>query len=290
VIVVNESLRNVASAASTLLAQLPGGTPPPGGSLTVVGTGIRAMTQLTIEALAAIANAEVLLHVIGEPLQEEAVVALNPHAETMTGFYAEGLDRRDTYEAMIERVVSSVIAGQRTVAAFYGHPGVFTYPSHESIRRVRAAGYPARMLPAISAEDCLWADLGIDPGDGCQSFEATDMLLLPRRIDPTAHLLLWQVGSVGVWTYASNGSDRRAFSGLVGKLMHFYPPTHIVDIYEASFHPGGRPRFVRVPLMQLDASMTTPASLLHVPPLPRAPAAVAWRHKAPGYGVHEARP
>jgi hypothetical protein len=33
------------------------------------------------------------------------------------------------------------------------------------------------MLPGISAEDCLFADLGIDPGIyGCQSYEATDFL------------------------------------------------------------------------------------------------------------------
>jgi hypothetical protein len=34
------------------------------------------------------------------------------------------------------------------------------------------------MLPAISAEDCLFADLGVDPADhGCPSYEATDFLV-----------------------------------------------------------------------------------------------------------------
>jgi hypothetical protein len=38
-------------------------------------------------------------------------------------------------------------------------------------------GFDAVMLPGISAEDCLFADLGIDPGMiGCQSFEATDSI------------------------------------------------------------------------------------------------------------------
>jgi len=34
------------------------------------------------------------------------------------------------------------------------------------------------MLPGISAEDCLFADIGVDPGIyGCQSFEATDLFV-----------------------------------------------------------------------------------------------------------------
>ena len=190
-----------------------------GGSLTVVGTGIRAIGQLTVEALAAMAEAEALLHVIGEPMQEEALQAINPAAETMTGYYVDGMERSSTYEAMVQRVLGEVTAGKRTVAAFYGHPGVFTYPSHESVRRARAAGFPARMLPAVSAEDCLFADLGIDPGDGCQSYEATDLLYRDRPFDPRAHLVLWQVGTLGNWTYESGGYDLQTFPMLVRKLL-----------------------------------------------------------------------
>src|SRR5262245_34308697 len=71
------ALREVAAAAVKLMELLPGEAPPPGGSLTVVGTGIRAMTQLTVEALAAMTSAEVLVHVIGEPVQEQALLEIN---------------------------------------------------------------------------------------------------------------------------------------------------------------------------------------------------------------------
>jgi uncharacterized protein YabN with tetrapyrrole methylase and pyrophosphatase domain len=265
---VKEALTEVAAAATRLMAALNREAGPEGGSLTVVGTGIRAITQLTIDSLAAMATAEVLLHVIGEPIQEEALLAINPNAQTMTGFYADGLVRSATYEAMVQQVLDSVASGKRTVAAFYGHPGVFTYPSHESVRRARAAGYPARMLPAVSAADCLFADLGVDPGDGSQSYEATDFLFRQHRIDPTMHLFLWQVGTIGNWTYESSGYDMRSFPSLVAKLLHFYPPGHPVTVYEASFDPGGQARVLRVPLARLHASHATPATTLHVPPLP----------------------
>jgi uncharacterized protein YabN with tetrapyrrole methylase and pyrophosphatase domain len=266
----NQALTDAAAAAVGLLDSLNGGlTTPSGGSLTVVGTGIRAITQLTLEALAVMTTAEVLLHVIGEPIQEEALLAVNPRASTLTGLYADGMDRSATYEAMVQQVLASVMAGKRTVAAFYGHPGVFTYPSHESVRRVRAAGYPARMLPAVSAADCLYADLGVDPGDGSQAYEATDFLWMRQRPDPGSHLLLWQAGSIGNWTYESAGYDMSAFPALVAKLLAIYPRHHPVTVYEAAFHPSGRARVLQMPLHRLHASHVTPASTLFVPALPR---------------------
>ena len=54
------------------------------------------------------------------------------------------------------------------------------------------------MLPAISAGDCLFADLGVDPSyPGSQSLEATDLLLRNCTILSDAHVIVLQVGCVG---------------------------------------------------------------------------------------------
>ena len=79
-------------------------------------------------------------------------------------FTVEGRSRLDTYQDMVDRILACVREGSDVCVAFYGHPGVFVYPSHEAIKRARIEGYKATMLPGISAEDCLFADLGIDPG------------------------------------------------------------------------------------------------------------------------------
>ena len=58
------------------------------------------------------------------------------------------------------------------------------------------------MDPGISAEDCLYADLGLDPGTvGCTHFEASQLLFYRRLIDTSAWLVLWQVDVVGDRTY-----------------------------------------------------------------------------------------
>lgn len=58
------------------------------------------------------------------------------------------------------------------------------------------------MLPSISSEDCLFADLSVDPAvGGCQSYEATDFMLNGLIIGPSSQLVLWQIGVLGDWTY-----------------------------------------------------------------------------------------
>jgi precorrin-2 methylase len=123
------------------------------GSLIVVGTGIRTVGHLTAEAIAWLEKADKVLYVVGDPIAEASIVRLNPHgAESLSALYAEGKPRIDTYHAMVERILSCVRSGLLTCAAFYGHPGVFVYPSHEAIRRARSEGYTAKMLPGALAD------------------------------------------------------------------------------------------------------------------------------------------
>jgi uncharacterized protein YabN with tetrapyrrole methylase and pyrophosphatase domain len=237
------------------------------GSLVVVGTGIKTVGQLTSEAIAWMAEADSLLYVVGDPVAEAAIKQLNQHGSvSLAGYYEEGQSRMYAYNAMVEHILGCVRSGQKTVAAFYGHPGVFAYPSHESIRRAKAEGYSARMLPGVSSEDCLFADLGVDPAvGGCQSYEATDFLLNSVTIEPSSQLILWQIGTLGDWTYKTHMYDVRTMPLLVKKLMRTYPPGHVVTVYEAAMFPTAAPMIERVPLYWLADFPITAAMTLYVP-------------------------
>jgi uncharacterized protein YabN with tetrapyrrole methylase and pyrophosphatase domain len=236
--------------------------------LVVVGTGIRTTGQLTVETIACMRGAARLFYIVADPVAEEVIRRLCPDgAESLYGLYGEGKPRLQTYQEMVDRILVSVRAGQRTVAAFYGHPGVFAYASHESIRRARAEGYRARMLPGISAEDCLFADLGVDPAqNGCQSYEASDFLLNGRIIDNSAQLILWQAGLIGDWTFRRYAYDTSAMPLLLEKLLRSYPQAHPVYIYEASSAPGCEPLIRPIMLQQLVTAGITATSTLYIPP------------------------
>ncbi len=216
---------------------------PGTGSLVVVGTGIRIVGQLTTEAISWMKLADKVLYVVADPVSVATIESLNPAgSESLSTLYAEGRPRLATYEAMAERALACVRAGLLTCVVSYGHPGVLASPFHQAIRRARAEGFPARMLPAVSAEDCLFADLEIDPAThGCQSYEATDFLLHGRTIDPSAALVLWQVGLVGDPLFRNGGYDRSALPLLVERLCRFYPPDHVCQAYRGRDLPGLRP-------------------------------------------------
>ncbi len=238
------------------------------GSLVVVGTGIRTVGQLTAEAICRIRESAAVFYLVADPIADEIIRHLNPNgAESLQHHYGEGVHRGQSYEAMVQQILTSVRSGKSTCAAFYGHPGVFAYPSHESIRRARNEGFSARMLPAISAEDCLFADLGVDPAvNGCQSFEATDFLLHDRNVDISSQLVLWQVGVVGDSTYRTTGYNLGIFPLLVSRLCQLYGPGHVGTIYEAPILPGLAPVITQVALGGLTPAHVTAASTLYVPP------------------------
>jgi hypothetical protein len=239
------------------------------GSLTVVGTGIRLVSQTTPEARAHIERAQKVLALVAEPATSLWIEKLNPNTESLHAFYSPGKDRHTTYEEMITRVLSLVREGLHVCVASYGHPGVFAYPLRESIRRAREEGYSATMLPGVSAEDCLFADLGVDPGEhGCQSFEATDFLVYNRKFDTSSSLILWQIGLVGEVGYKEENGlwSEHGLRVLVDVLRQHYGASHEAVVYEAAQYPVCDPIVQRVALASIVEARITPISTLYVPP------------------------
>jgi hypothetical protein len=182
------------------------------------------------------------------------VLELSPGARSLEGCYGDEGPGRAAYARMVEQILAPVRAGRRVCAAFYGHPGVFVLPSNEAIARARAEGFAAQMLPGISAEDCLLADLGVDPArDGLQSWEASTFLRRRPAVEPTAALVLWQVGVLG-----------ERLGPLVERLLALYPRGHEAIVYQASGYPGIAPLVRRVALGELAAALT-PSATLFVP-------------------------
>ena len=253
--------------------------------LIVVGTGIRAIGQLTGETIGWIRLADIVLYVSADPVAEAAIRMLNPRgAESLMRCYGENKLRAETYREIVEITMAHVRAGRRTCLAVYGHPGVLTVPTHDVIRRARAEGFKARMLPAISAADCLFADLGVDQVGGCASYEATDFLLNVRAVDPAAHLILWQIGGLADPTYKRHQYDIRGLAPLAGKLMRHFGPQHTVFLYEAAMFPGVEPLVRSGPLALLPHGAPTPNSTLYVPPLCHPQPDPAIRAHVGGWG------
>jgi Tetrapyrrole (Corrin/Porphyrin) Methylases len=237
-------------------------------SLAVVGTGIRLGLHLTGEARHEIEAAEEVLYVAADPASDVWLASLNANARSLSTHYREGVPRRQIYDEMVDDILDAVRAGKRVCAVFYGHPGVYVNPSHEAVRRAREEGFEARMLPAVSSEDCLVADLGVDPGSqGWQSWDATGFLLRSVRPDPTAGLVLWQVDGIGKLDWNRN-PDPRGLRVLADVLGRLYPQDHELIFYRASPYPILDGEATRLPLRELPDLAAAPAPTLYIAPLP----------------------
>ncbi len=184
-------------------------------------------------------------------------------------YYAEGKRRTESYREMIEAMMNEVRKGKRVCGVFYGHPGVFAQVPHHTIARARAEGFDAEMHPGISAEDCLYADLGIDPGTyGCQHFETSQLMFYRRRLDPSAYLILWQIGLAGdrsISRFGTGAPYRRLLLDLLAE--EGYSAGHEVIVYEAATLPISTPRMERMSLSALIEAPLFMHSTLVVPPV-----------------------
>src|SRR5437764_825119 len=92
----------------------------------------------------------------------------------------------------------------------------------------------------------LYADLGVDPSiTGLQIYEATDLLLRQRHIDPTMNMILFQVGCVGDLGFKFHGYENDKFEILVDYLERAYGPDQEVVNYVASMFTMAEPTMAR---------------------------------------------
>ncbi len=237
------------------------------GSLVCVGLGMTLGSHLSPLARAYIEGADVVFAGVSDGVVEMWLMNMHADVRSLQPYYREGKSRLHSYREMVDAILTEVRAGKRVCAAFYGHPGVFAWPPHKAIEIARAEGYEARMEPGISAEDCLYADLGIDPGRvGCQHYEASQLMFYRRRIDTSAYLVLWQVGVAGDRSLARMSTDAAHRALLVERLARDYPLDHEIVIYEAATLPTQRPRIERLPLSGLTHARIDLRATVVLPP------------------------
>lgn len=242
------------------------------GSLFVVGSGIKPLSDMTSDARAQISRADVVLYCVADPATEREIHRLNPQSTSLYGLYGNDKPRVETYQEMVAAIMDEVRKGQNVCAVFYGHPGIFAWSPHVVVATARAEGYQAEMRPGVSAQDALIADLGIDPSTcGMQTIDATEFLVHARTLDVYSHVLVWQAECVGDDGFNFAGYSRRNFPLLIERLLMFYPADHDLIVYDASTTHFLPPRIVRTTVGAVQAEDLSGISTIYLPPIGTPP-------------------
>lgn len=239
----------------------------PQGRLHCIGLGITLGSQLTQLNAELLRSADVVFFHANTQYLAHWLAQFNPALVDLQPFYRPGQSRAESYQAMVDAVLDAVRAGNNVVWACYGHPGIASWPPHEALRQAKAQGLTARMEAGISADACLYADLGIDPiADGCQQYEASQWLFYQRQIDVSALLILWQVCIAGDFSLTALESDGTRLQLLTAELLRYYPADHQVILYEAADLPIWQPRIEHIALADLPKATLNQITTLVLPP------------------------
>jgi precorrin-3B methylase len=243
--------------------------------LYIAGLGLQTVAQITREAEAAIrASREVLFLDTG--------VATKSYLETLCPrvtplydeSYSEARPRADAYEHIAARVVDAALDHPPVTFAIHGHPLIAAHPPFLILELAHALDLSVDVLPGISAIDALCADLRLDPVvHGLQMYEATDLLLRRRPLQPDAPAIIWQIGPIETCLHSMRVSRPGRFARFIAHLRQYYPADHEVAAIYCSPHPIMKPEIFRFALEDMGqyAEAIHSGFTLYVPPAASRP-------------------
>lgn len=240
----------------------------------IVGLGIVNVRQVTREVEEALRRSREILYVAEIFGLAEYLHQLCPHVTDLRKIaYREGEDRMNAYNTMTAKVIEAALEHPPVTFALYGHPLVFAFPPFQILRVAPLLGLRVKIFPGISAMDCLFVDLKLDPAEGLQMYEATDILLRQRPLQPDVPCFIWQVGAVESRLYSEASSKPERFSRIKNYLLQYYPPEHkVVAVYSSTF-PLAPSRLTPFAIRDIEVQCQDlhPGITLYIPPVDDRP-------------------
>jgi hypothetical protein len=233
----------------------------------IVGTGIVGTHQLTREAEEVIRRSRRTFVIESGYGLPEYLTSLGTEVTELGTLYEPGHDRLPTYRRMAAEVLAAAVAGPPVCLAAYGHPWIYCYPTTLITRAAPLLNLRVSVFPGISAFDTLLVDLGIDIGpNGVQMYEATDLLLRRRPIQPDVMCVIWQPTVVGDPTCPAAPHTIDQFRPLQAYLEGFYPSGHEVALVTSRTHPLTRSIIRKFQLADLAAELVSapPVATLYI--------------------------
>ncbi len=216
------------------------------GSLVIVDTGVVAVNQVTVEGHRWIQQSDRVLFLGADPVTEHWILTLNENVESLNGL--------ETADEIVERMLDHVRAGLAVCLAYHGRSELTAQVLREATALCRAENLPSAIVPGVSALDCLFSDLGLDPlSHGCQIFGAEHFLEHRRRPDPSAALIV-------------SLSEDTACAKLLELLRAEYGAEHEAVVYEPPRYAVLEPVIRRSPVGSIGEGDLAGMSILYIPP------------------------
>lgn len=242
-------------------------------NLIVVGLGIKFFAHLTKEAETVLRKSDKVLYLTNDDHYESFIHDINPASESLESIYFSCASRAHAYQAIQTKILSELQIGKTLCFAIYGHPTFFVQTVPDLYEHTKRLGLSMKVLPAVSAMDCMLADLCINPGDrDMQIFDATNILVYKKQLDWSSHIFIYQLGAVGESSHLREphmlARRTKFFCDYLAKQVKGDPK---VVIYEASQLPKRSSVVTRSTLKTLYLHPISPIATIYIPPVEQRP-------------------
>lgn len=208
--------------------------------LFLMGTGIRDLSQMTVETVKTLQACDVVFSLHGDPVVTRSLGGLARKVIDLTRLYKDRRLDLAVYRAIVDQVTRQ-LSGSRTVAViFHGHPLLYSNPAQMLIKHCVERKIDHEILSGVSSLDAIFTALKLDVGStGLQAFDVNRLLLY--RLKPSVHTpcLVFQIGSFGSALITRNMRNAKGrFAPLERYLRRCYPKGHPAIIVECSTLTG----------------------------------------------------
>jgi len=224
-------------------------------AITIVGLGPGKPELITREVWEILQNAvEIYLRTLKHPTVELLPKGLKIHS--FDHFYEEKSTFDEVYQAIAEEIVRLGARPEGVIYAVPGHPLVGETSTRLILKIASERGIEVSIKEGVSFLDSLFVTLGLDPMDGLQIVDASEIAYQHYpKLDPDRPVVIGQL------------YDRFLASQVKTALMDVYPEEHPVTLVKGA---GTISPLIRtLPLYELDRQEDIDyLTSLFIPPLP----------------------
>jgi uncharacterized protein YabN with tetrapyrrole methylase and pyrophosphatase domain len=224
--------------------------------LKIIGQGIRACQQITLEGLEALRNSKKVLY-LSVNKNDDLIAFFTQwniqNYENIRALYEDAALDKSNYERLLRKILAEVEAERDVAVLFPGHPRVGVTLVKWLEEKKTELGFELEVLPGISSFDTMMNDLSLDPLErGAQVVDANRILLFDYKIESCLDTFIYHVCSVGVsHTHLSDASQDNHLLLLQQHLEKFFPANHSIKLLSSSVDGTSKSTCEVFPLKEL---------------------------------------
>ncbi|MHC0449673.1 MAG: SAM-dependent methyltransferase [Candidatus Lariskella arthropodorum] len=237
-------------------------------NLYIVGSGIKTLSHFTKEFETYTTQSDIVFYLNNDPVTKQWYQKYAKKSYDLDNIYQKDnrTHRSNIYHAIADYVISEFQSYDNICFALYGHPFFCAQPALHAIEKIVRDREDIKIhsFPAVSALDCLWIDLKVNPAEkGMQLYEASFMI--HREIPLLSHvdLVVLQAGLIDIDTIYT-GKEESSINKLKDYLLKFYSHDHPLVIYEAAQFPSHQPKIISCSVGKLVKDDISTLSTLYI--------------------------